>query len=553
LRFCCFAFIFSSMSKKRSGFPLNPWLLALLGLTLLAYSGVFDNEFVNWDDRRYIVENEQVHDFSAENVKSWFSEEVSDNYHPLTNFSQTLDYVLGGGEPWLFHLTNLLFHLLNSLLVFLLIRQLGKAEWAALLVAAIFALHPMHVESVAWAAERKDVLYTFFFLLSLRSYLKYLDQQLAKKYLGLALLWGLLSLLSKPAAVPLPLILLLLDAYRGRSWKSRRLWLEKIPFFALALAVGLLTIAVQADDAIRPLAEIQWLDQISFASYGFVMYGVKFFFPYPLFHFYPYPPADSIPFYFYLMPIVALGMLGLAVVGGRKNKDLQLGFWLFALMLSTTLQLLPIGGTIMADRYSYVPFIGLGLIVVWGVEKGGWDQGKKGQIMRYVGLTVALLWAALSWRQVAIWQNSETLWTHRIEKGTQPVAIAYTNRGEHFKRTGQPAKALADFQQALRIDPQETGALRLRAKIYLDQGKLIEARRDYEQLLAVSREDPTDWQNFAIILNKQGETAEALAALARARLLQGQRQQALQAIEQALQRKPGNAAYQQLKRRIQGN
>ncbi len=489
------------------------WLVALLGLTLLSFSSILDNDFVNWDDMRYIQENEVVHSFSAENLKKSFSGEVSDNYHPLTNLSQTLDWVLGGGKAFPFHFTSLLFHLLNVVLVFLLIKRLGKAEWAALLVAAIFAVHPMHVESVAWAAERKDVLYAFFFLLSLLAYLRYVKESPNLKYLALAFGFALLSFLSKPAAMPLPFVLLLLDYHQGRSLKEARVWLEKLPFLALAITFGLITVNIQAEDAIRSMDSIHWVEQISFAAYGFVMYVYKFLIPFPLFHYYPYPSVDDIPFYFYLMPLIALLMVLASFWWGRKHKDLILGFWFFAFMLSVTLQFVPIGSTIMADRYSYVPYIGLGIVLLWLIEQMGWAKEKKMAVPRYVGIGVVLLWAALSWKQGNVWQDAESLWTNRIENGPRESAIPYSNRGEFYKRKGLNAKALRDFEKALSLNPNETGALRQRAKMQLDAGKTAEALADYTRLLAIDDDDPNDWQNYAIILTKLKRSGEALDAL----------------------------------------
>lgn len=492
------------------------YLLILLALTTLSFSSILNNDFVNWDDMKYIINNEVVHSFSAENLKTSFTEEVSDNYHPLTNLSQTLDWVMGGGKAFPFHLMSLLIHLLNVVLVFLLIKRLGKAEWAALLVAAIFALHPMHVESVAWASERKDVLYAFFFLLSLLAYLKYLNTEKTFKYLGLAFLWASLSLLSKPAAVPLPFILLLLDMYQGRSLKDGRVWLEKLPFFVLSIIFGLITINIQSADAIRSWEDIQLLDQISFAAYGFVMYVYKFLLPFPLFHYYPYPAGNEIPFYFYVMPVIALLMVGASYWWGRKHKDVMLGFWLFAFMLSVTIQLVPIGSTIMADRYSYVPFIGLGLIVVWLIERMGWHNGKYMQAARAAGIAVVLIWAALSWKQGNIWQDGGTLWTHRIENGSQEIARAYTNRGEFYKRKGLSMKANRDFEKALSLNPNQTGTLRLRAKSLLDAGKFPQAEADYKRLLSIDASDASDWQNYAIILTRLKRPQEALNALEKA-------------------------------------
>ncbi len=498
---------------SRNSQPETPnypwWQLALIALlTFIAFFPALDNGFVNWDDPKYIVNNEVVHSFSGENLATSFTEEVSDNYHPLTNISQTIDWVLGGGDAGIFHITSLILHIINALLVFFLVMMLTGKQWVCMGVSLLFSLHPVHVESVAWATERKDVLYGLFFLLSLISYLKYLRQEKSQFYVY-ALIFGLLSMFSKPAAIPLPMVLLLIDYFEGRKLMDQKVMLEKLPFFAMAIIFGLITVSFQADNAVRTFAEVGFGERIVFASYSYVMYIVKFFFPYPLYAFYPYPNLSDIPTWYYGMPIVALAITGGVIWLGRKNKFLWFGLLFFLLVISITLQLFAVGGALMADRYTYIPYIGLGIALLMGID--AWIAKRKNlqKPLLVGGIAALAIFGALTWQQAETWRDGEALWTNLIERSPTPVRIAYTNRGDFYKGEKQYEKAIADFNKALEISPNEPGTLRLRAKVNFDLQRYQQSLADYRQVVISSPEDVEVWSNMAIIqvLTKQYDDA----------------------------------------------
>lgn len=487
------------------------WHLALIAaVTFIVYIPSLSNGFVNWDDPKYIINNEVIHSFSGENLATSFSPtiEVSDNYHPLTDLSQTIDWVLGGGSPTLFHITSLILHILNALLVFFFVRMFTGKNWVGLGVALIFSLHPMHVESVAWATERKDVLYGLFFLLSLISYLKYLRLESRNHYIY-ALIFALLSLFSKPAAIPLPMVLLLMDYFEGRKLNEAKVWLEKLPFFALAIIFGLITLSIQSDDAVRTLGELSLGDRILFAAYAYAMYIIKFFIPYPLYAFYSYPDLSSIPGTYYGIAMIGLVITGAVLWLGRNNKYLWFGLFFFLLVVSISLQLVAVGGAIMADRYTYIPYVGLGIALLMGMDALITERPNLLAPLRIAGIAALAVMAALTWKQTETWKDGEALWTNLIDHSPRPVRIAYTNRGEFYKDNKQYEKALVDLNKALEISPGEPGTLSIRAKTLFDMQRYQESLVDYKNLSITKPDDVETWSNIAIIqvLTKQYEDA----------------------------------------------
>lgn len=491
------------------GTPFQWWHLALIAaITFIAYIPALDNGFVNWDDPVCIINNDVVHGFSGENMVKSFTEEVSYNYHPLTNISQTIDWVLGGGDAGIFHITSLLIHIVNALLVFLFCMMLTGKQWVGLGSALLFAIHPAHVESVAWATERKDVLYGLFFILTLIQYLRYVRGGGNKHYM-LAIVFAICSFLSKPAAIPLPLVLILIDYFEGRKLMDRKLIVEKLPFFAMAIIIGLITFSFQSDSAVRTLTELGFGERIIFASYSYVMYMVKFFFPYPLYAFYPYPNLADLPTWYYGMPVLALAITGAVLWFGRKNKFLWFGLLFFLLVISISLQLVSFGGAVMADRYTYIPYIGLGIAVLMGIDKLLEKRKNLQKPLLIGGIAVGAIFAALTWVQADSWRDGEALWTHLINRAPQPVRIAYTNRGDYYKDNQQFDKALSDFNKALEISPNEPGTVRLRAKTLFDLQRYDESLTDYKQLVISTPDDKEAWSNIAVIqvLTKQYDDA----------------------------------------------
>lgn len=451
------------------------WLAVILVVTTVAYSPVFQAGFVNWDDEVYVLNNEYVHELSGENIAHFMTQPIGGIYQPLTMLSLALDYSLAGPEAKLFHIHNLVLHLLNTLLVFFFIRRLLGKHHVALMVAALFALHTLHVESVAWVTERKDVLYTFFYLLSLIQYLKYIGH---KKPSGLILtgLFFMLAILAKPAAVVLAGVYPLLDWYKGRKLLDKKVLLEKLPFLAVAIFFGWKLIQDQVGvDAIN-FMENQGLARHSvFAGYSFVMYLLKTIMPIGLSTVYPVPaePGEAIGAYYWGVTVIGVLAFFYALWRFRRNKLVTLGLLFFAGNVVLMLQIVPAGYAYQSDRFTYIASIGLFLIMAHIVAH---FLEKKSNYTVGVGFAVYLIvLCVLTNRQAATWESSLTLWDNVISKYDNSY-IPYSNRGYYRFQIGDYAGAMEDFNKAIE--------LRNNAQAYLNRGNLHHTLGNPEQAIA---------------------------------------------------------------------
>ena len=327
----------------------------LLFSTFLLFP-VVNNGWVLWDDPAYVLENQHLI------INSWsdFFHQfnlviVQGNYHPITILSLALDYSIDGFNPTVFHTTNLIFHLLNVLLTYIFVFLLFRVRWIALFVAFLFSIHPMHVESFAWVAERKDVLYVFFFLLGLISYLFYQQKKTKLNFL-LCLLLYILSLLSKGMAVVFPVILLLLDYVQKRKF-NRYVLIEKVPFFALSLIFGIIAIWAQdGSGAVTSNADAPFIQTFLVPLYGLSTYVTKLFLPLNLSALHPYPPLSdgvvSMVFLVSILPLVVV--VGLVYVFFRKNRKVLFGLLFFLATIFPVLQFFSVGSAIIAERYTYL-------------------------------------------------------------------------------------------------------------------------------------------------------------------------------------------------------
>lgn len=448
--------------------------LLFVGLILIATFITYlpalnsQKEFTNWDDPDYVLQQNQIKSLEWSNISQMFNQQnyVSSNYHPLTMLSLAINYHFSKLNPEFYFLTNIIFHLLNTLLVFIFIYLLTKKKfWIALFSALFFGIHPMHVESVAWISERKDVLYTFFFLISLISYIKYLNTKRIR-FVLLCIIFFVMSCLSKAMGVVLPLVLILIDLYYPRkfTWKTLT---EKIPFFAVSIWVGMMAINIQSTtEAIGKFEIFSLLQRFQFTAYGFLMYWVKLLFPINLSAFYPYPnlnESGNIPLLHQLSPIIALLIIAIPLYWlFKKDKSkfnialFGIGFFIATIIL--VLQFITVGKAIMADRYSYLPFTGA-FFMIFSFANPLVEKLKTKNITRGIILFIALIFCFLSFNRVKVWTNSEKLWTDviekypykitqtanviRVEKGG--VATAYLNRANYYREHNQMDKAFDDY------------------------------------------------------------------------------------------------------------
>ncbi len=488
------------------------WCVGIVVLTFVVYVPSLDNDFItNWDDAHYVTQNPYL---PSPDFMGILTFDLLGNYHPLTVWSLVLNYQLSKFDPISYHWLNLLLHLANTILVFLFVRRLtGGRLWTTVACSLFFGIHPMHVESVAWVAERKDVLYAFFFLIGLIVYSRYLDKR-HLAWLLVTLAAFVLALASKPAAVVFPVVLLLLDWYKKRPLKPV-IVLEKIPFFLLSLGMGLLTVgAQQAAGAM----DAHWsiFHRVVFACFGGLMYIVKLFLPFNLSAIYPYPnffgkgPGPE----FYIAFAVALLLIPVAVVACRRSRTIAfaLGFYLINIIL--VLQFATVGQAVMADRYTYLPYIGIFIALAWWLDDApSARRGPKWVRPLIAGFLVLLLPVSVyqTWRRCEVWQNPETLWTDTIEKFPHRIYGAYASRGdyrrEYMKRLDL---ARADLDEAIALNPNVAIAWNDKGMVFVDQAQFDSALVCFDRAIQIKPDLGPARSNRGAIFLSRGDGAAAV-------------------------------------------
>ncbi|HZV71972.1 MAG TPA: tetratricopeptide repeat protein [Saprospiraceae bacterium] len=440
------------------------YLLPVLALTFLLFIPVLRNGFTNWDDILYVTSNPLLKDLSFSGLKAIFSTPVVSNYHPLTILSLALNYQVAELTPWTYHLTSIFLHVINTFLVFWFIFKLSAGnKWVSAGVALLFGMHPMHVESVVWISERKDLLYTLFYLLAMIVYLQYLQRQKIKDLIVVTLLGGI-SLLCKPAAIVLPLSLLLLDYFYKRKWSWA--WVvEKLPLFIMAGVMAYVTVHIQSARAIESLEYRGIAQRISFAGFGLIWYLLKIIVPYPLSALHPFPKEVS--GLYYLATVASVAGVGYLLYK-IKNRNLVFGFGFYIVNLLLVLQVVSIGNAVVAERYTYVPYISIFFMLGMWIYKGvqtKWPQ------YRTVILGVCGAWlialAAITVMRIPEWKTSESLWVD-VLKHYPESPRAWTNKSLEYFEKKEWDKVIDGLTNALKYDPHFMNALEWRARAYLE-------------------------------------------------------------------------------------
>ncbi len=509
------------------------WVAAILLIvtTLMVYLPVKDHQFVDLDDDLYVTHNPQIQKGLTWANLVWALTAVEAGFwHPLTWWSHMLDYELFGLNPGGHHLMSLLIHTLNTLLLFGLLRQWTGALWRSFFVAALFALHPLNVESVAWVAERKNVLSTLFWLLTLGAYVHYVRTPHWKRYLSVVFLF-VLGLMAKPMLVTLPCVLLLLDYWPlgrlGPSWsefrqKGSELLLEKVPLFALAVASGVLAIHAQHQLGALPSLQQLPLDaRLSNALTSFVTYLGKMVWPTDLAVFYPHPEA-ALPLGQVILAILVLSALSALVLWGAASFPYLLVGWLWYLgTLLPVSGLIQVGRHSMADRYMYVPLIGLFILLVWGCTQWVNDS----QIRKGLGIGASvflLLGLAINTRlQLAHWQNSIALFEHAI-RSTQDNDLIHNNLGTAFLEAGEIDKGIEQLSIALKIKPESPEVLYNLGVALRQKGHLDGAARYFSEALDLKPDLADAHNNLGIIRMAQGDGEQAAHHFAKALAIDSQ-------------------------------
>lgn len=458
------------------------FLLGIIVLTIIVFSNATKGEWqTNWDDNIYILGNPHVTNFSLSEI---FTSIDEDNYHPLTTLSYAIEYKLHNYDARKFHLHNIILHLINIVLLYFLLKRLAIKPVLAIVVALLFAIHPMRVESVTWISERKDLLYSLFLFVSLIFYTKYINEGQNKKYYYYSLFAFLLSLFSKSQAVILTPILFLVDHWFKRDIKTNLL--EKIPYILLSLLFGLLAVYSQRESgALRVAPDFAAFDRIFLTSYAVLFYIVKTIVPYGLSALYLYPQKinDALPLIFYVSFAVVLGLSFLVWTYRKYYKELVFGILFYLFAISVTLQIIPVGRAITSDRYSYLSSIGILLIVVLLIDK---VIVAKPQLKNYfLGLLVlcAGIFAVQTHQRNNIWDDPVTLVTDAIEKASPNsmyMDYLYASRGSAKDKKENYVEANKDYDIAIGMNPNYSKALLNRA---LNKEKLKDfagAKTDYD-------------------------------------------------------------------------
>ena len=486
----------------------------LVLITLAVYGQGIDHGFVNYDDNEYVYENPHVrHGLTGKGAGWAFTTTRTGNWHPLTWLSHMLDCELFELNAGHHHLVNLCLHILNSLLLYLVVRRMTGAAWRSAMVAALFALHPLHVESVAWISERKDVLSTLFFMLTLWAYGRYAASPSWMRYgpVFVFLAWGLMA---KPMLVTLPFVLLLLDFWPLGRFQSGgtlfRLVAEKVPLFALAAASSVVTFVAQRQEGAMSLTYVvPFKDRIANALVTYVAYIGKMFWPGHLAVFYPY--RDALPTGHWVgAALVLVGVTVLVGWAGRRRRHLAVGWLWYLGTLVPVIGFVQVGAQSMADRYTYVPLIGLFVMVVWtlGDVAARWRNARIG-IAALAGVAIFGCVGA-TWIQVGHWRNGITLFEHTL-KVTTDNAVAHTNLGAALMEAGRENEATRQYREALRIDPGHANAHVNLGIVLMGQGEEEQAIAHYREAVRIRPGFAQAHNQLGIALAQRGEIDEAIA------------------------------------------
>ena len=538
--------------------------LSLIGATLFIYSSVGDHEFLRYDDPAYIMAEPHVlRGLTAEGIAWAFSlAGHAGNWHPLTSILYMTDVQLLGLRPGPHHWVSVVLHLLSGVLLFLVFLRMTGATGRSAFVAALFLLHPLHVESVAWAAELKDVLSAFFFMLTLWAYVSYVRRSGTLRYFAVCMLFAL-GLMSKPMLVTLPFVLLLLDVWPlsrlvgdGEIWRGgARLVIEKIPLFVMSVLSSVVTIVVQQrSGAVTAWDQLSLQARVANALVSYVAYIGKMLWPLHLGVFYPYDA--NLPMRAVIGSAALLLLMSvIAIWQVRQCPYLFTGWFWYLGMLVPVIGLVQAGAQSMADRYTYLPSIGLCIIVAWGAYDSLESFPARNAVLAAAGLVEVLSCVVVARTQVRYWHDGVSLWQHTLMV-TTPDNSGYTNLAFALAQQNRGNEAIAEYGKALRLMPAYAPALEGLAVSLADRGEYAEAAVRYEQALQLLPGNPDYHNNYGVSLARLGRIDEARGQFLEAIRLkpdyadphnnlagtyveQGRIQEAMQEYMESLRIKPG--------------
>ncbi|OFX18169.1 MAG: hypothetical protein A2033_11700 [Bacteroidetes bacterium GWA2_31_9] len=488
----------------------NKYIIAILiSITFITFFPSLKNDFVNWDDDIYVLQNPDIREISSASVSNMFSSEYVGLYLPLTIFSYAINYSIGELNPFGYHLLNLILHIFSTIILYLLIKKLSSNISIAFFVALLFAIHPLRVESVVWISQRKDVLYVFFYLLSLLSFTNYLFSKTNNlKWYFASLIFFIISLFSKTSAVTLPLIILALAYYIDKS-SIKKVFVKLIPYFLISLIFGIITYSVlKTGGNIYKFEEnYSLLDQICLGTYSFIFYIYKLVFPFDLSPTYYFPLKSNgwlpIPYYISVLVLIILIYL---VYKFRKNKIIITGSLIYLFGIFFFLQVIASGRVVTADRYAYIAHIGL-LFIIGSLLYTLFRKNSK--IFIYFTLVIGIIFSILTSRYSMIWKTGESLFTHSILKN-ENKSLGYINRGlAHYygfteKNKIDYNKAYQDFDKAISINKNDAEGWFNRGNCFMNFQKINEAENDFDKTISLDSLHYKAWNNRGLVYAYKG-------------------------------------------------
>ncbi|MCF8369384.1 MAG: tetratricopeptide repeat protein [Bacteroidales bacterium] len=504
------------MAKISFRFHSAGWIIIIVLLTLLVYIPTFQNDLLRtWDDNRYILDNHHIKDFEINKIPDLFTVYFDGHYHPLTLISLAIDFSIDGANPTVFHITSLILHILNALLVFWFVSVLLKPKNYLIpgITALLFGIATIHVESVAWASERKNVLFAFFFLLSIISYLKYLRSN-KKLFYGLSLIVFGFALFSKVTAISLVAVLLILDFFENRNLVSKKVIFEKIPFLLLTILFGILAMMAQKSTWGENLSQeyFPFYERAVFAAYAFFAYAIKLILPVNMSGLYPYPQqAGSFVHIAGIAALVLLAVIIYFLAKKAKDKHVVFGLLFYSVNIFLLLKLFefPAGDYLMADRYAYIPSIGIFILAAYFLDKfiqKKQNNKKAGLIL----ISVYVLFISLmSFNRVSVFEDDFKFYTDIINK-TPNAKVAYTNRGSIFRDRGKLNDALNDFNKAIKIGPASYKDYSNRGVVYVDLGNYTKAYEDLSKSIKLNPKNLEVRATYAYACMQTGRLQESI-------------------------------------------
>jgi tetratricopeptide (TPR) repeat protein len=502
----------NSMPTKYSSILIP---LALVLITFIVFYQVHSFNFINYDDNVYVYENPHVQaGITPQSVKWAFTTGYANFWHPLTWLSHMLDWELFGANPAGHHLTTLFFHIANTLLLFIVLKQMTQAPWRSAFVATLFALHPLHVESVAWVTERKDVLSTFFWLLTMCAYVRYVNHRKAVNYL-LIVLFFILGMMAKPMLVTLPFVLMLLDYWPLNRFQNSKFSvlnsvIEKIPLFVISAVSSVIVMITQrAGGALTSTIAVPLKFRIINALISYVTYIEKMFWPSRLAVFYPYFPS-KLTIWSAVAPLFLLLVISVIVLLLAKRHRYLVTGWLWYLgTLVPVIGLVQIGSFAFADRFTYITLTGLFIIIAWGIGELSEKWPYRKIILWPASLAVLSVLAICSYLQTGYWKDSITLYQHAL-KVTEDNSLAHINIALPLFEQGRIDEAIRHMTQAIQIAPKSRQALNALGLYLYKAGRIDEAADCFQKVLEIDPAYAEAHFNIASILMDKGDYAAAV-------------------------------------------